>query len=72
MRTSSVEVRAKRCPQCGTDALVLTRRYPVLAATTESTRTGTEPHDGTDRLRYEAAWVCENPRCHYREIIGDQ
>ena len=52
----------RRCPHCrGT--LTLTRR-PVLNVATRSVRTGTEPHNGSDRLEYVAAWVCQNPKCN--------
>jgi len=61
---------AKRCPRCHRNTLVFAKRYPFLTATTTATRTGTDPHDGPDRLQYEPAWVCQNPQCDYREIIG--
>jgi len=59
------EGEMRRCQHCrGT--LTLTRRA-VLIVATRSVRTGTDPHNGTDRLEYEAAWVCQNPKCNYRE-----
>jgi hypothetical protein len=69
---SSVDGATKRCPQCHRDTLAFTRRYPVLTAAAAMTRTGTDPHDGPDRLHYESAWVCQNRHCDYRAIIGDQ
>jgi len=68
---SNVDGATKRCPQCRRKTVVFTRRHPVLTATTALTRTGTDPHDGPDRLQYESAWVCQNPRCDYQEIVGD-
>jgi hypothetical protein len=72
MHMLSVDSATKQCPQCRRKTLVFTRRYPVLTATTALTRTGTDLHDGPDRLQYESAWVCQNTRCDYREFIGDQ
>jgi hypothetical protein len=63
-------VTTKQCPQCRR-TLVLTIRYPAVTAMTGSIRTGTEPHDGPDRLHYEQAWVCQNVRCDYRELVGE-
>jgi hypothetical protein len=71
MHTSSVDGPTKQCPKCRRNTFVFTRRYPVLTATSALMRTGTDPHDGLDRLHYESAWVCQNPRCDYREIIGE-
>jgi hypothetical protein len=68
MRTPNVEGATKRCPQCRRNTLVFKAHCPVLTATIALARTGTDPHDGSDRLRYASAWVCENPRCDYREI----
>jgi hypothetical protein len=65
-------VDGRKCPQCRHKTLVFNARYPVLTATNALTRTGTGPHDGSDRLHYESAWVCQNPRCNYREIVGSQ
>jgi DNA-binding NarL/FixJ family response regulator len=62
----------KRCPQCRRNTLMLRRHYPVLSATAALTRTGTDPHDRPDRLRYESAWVCQNPRCDYWEAVGEE
>jgi hypothetical protein len=51
--------------------LVFKSLPPVLSTATALTRTGTDPHDGPNRLRYTSAWVCLNPRCDYRDIVGD-
>jgi hypothetical protein len=57
---------SKRCPRCRQNTLTL-RREPVLTETTALAWTGTDAHDRRlDRLRYEDAWLCENPRCGYR------
>ena len=49
------------CPECrGT--LVFRSRHPVLSIAMMP------PHGSErDRIRYEAAWVCENGECEYRE-----
>jgi CheY-like chemotaxis protein len=59
-----------RCPQCRKNTLVFKNRVPIVSATTAWTRTGTDSHDGPDRLQYESAWVCQDPRCDYRERVG--
>ena len=72
MLTSTVDGAAKRCPQCRRNTLVFTKRYPVLTDATALKRTGTDAHDGVNRLRYESAWICQNSLCGYREVIGEQ
>jgi hypothetical protein len=63
----SVADHRKRCQRCRQDTLAL-RREPVLTETTGFALTGTDAHDGRrNRLRYEDVWLCENPRCGYRE-----
>jgi hypothetical protein len=57
------EASSKRCPQCRQNTLLFKSRVPVLSAAMDLRRTGTNPHDGSERLRYESAWVCENVRC---------
>ena len=63
----AVDGNTRRCPECQ-EALAFTRR-PRLTHQTPSVRTGIELHDGTDRIEYDAAWVCQNPKCHYRERV---
>jgi hypothetical protein len=65
----SVKKEWRTCPKCRQHTLAFTNRYAVLTRATELLRTGTDPHDGKDRLRYEAAWVCQNSRCDYRERV---
>jgi hypothetical protein len=72
MNTSSADGMTKRCPQCRRNTLVFKAHDPVLTTATALARTGTDPLDGRDRLHYESAWVCENPRCDYREVNGEQ
>jgi hypothetical protein len=72
MRTLSTDDATKRCPQCRRNSLMFRERYPVLTHTTTLARTGTDPHDGPDRLRYESAWVCQNLQCGYQEVSGDR
>jgi hypothetical protein len=62
----------RTCPRCRQQTLAFTQRFPVWTRATELIRTGTDPHDGKDRLRYEAAWVCQNPRCAYRELVREE
>ena len=54
----------RRCPQCQA-ALVWTPHAAVLCGETA----GRTRDPFKDRLRYESAWVCENPRCGYREPV---
>jgi len=55
----------KACPHChGT--LVFSSRYPVLAVGAAYVPTASH-----DRIRYEAAWVCRNGGCDYRELVGE-
>jgi len=54
----------RRCPRCQA-ALVWTPHSAVLSGETA----GGTPDPFKDRLRYEAAWVCENARCGYREPV---
>jgi hypothetical protein len=70
MQMSSGEGTSRRCPQCRRNTLTFTDHYAVLTGANELVRTGTDAHDGRDRLRYEPAWVCQNPRCDYRELVG--
>jgi len=64
MRTPlPADSETRRCPQCHA-ALVLTTHSAVLSAETLS-----KPDPFKDRLRYETAWVCENPRCDHREPV---
>ncbi len=60
---------SKRCPQCQRDRLVFTSHYPVLNTTIALTITAPGTDDGRERLRYQAAWVCRNMNCDYRELI---
>jgi hypothetical protein len=62
---------SNQCPKCRQNTLIFNTHYPVLTATTVLARTGTDPHDGPDRLRYESGWVCENPRCDYHREIQE-
>src|SRR5205085_12194393 len=62
----------KRCPKCRQDTLLFTRRWMTVTATPALARTGTDPHDGRERLSYVSAWVCSTPECDYRELIGDE
>jgi hypothetical protein len=68
MDTRDAGGATRRCPQCRCYTLVFKDHYPVLATGISLERTGTDPHDGADRLRYAPAWVCENARCDYREL----
>ncbi len=72
MSTRSGDVKTNRCPRCGCDTLAFTRRYAVLTAESALLRTGTDPHNGRDRLRYETAWVCQNSHCDYRDLVGEE
>lgn len=67
MDTRNADGATRRCPQCRCNTLVFKARYPVLTTNISLERTGTDPHDGADRLRYAPTWVCENARCEYRE-----
>jgi hypothetical protein len=64
------EGRAHQCPRCG-GPLAFSRR-PVLIDTTPPVRIGTDSHDGNDRLRYETARSCQNPRCHFIELVNEE
>lgn len=64
---SSVDGAPRKCPQCRRDTLVF-GRHVVVTSPSELIRTGTDAHDGRDRLRYEMAWVCQNPGCDYRSV----
>lgn len=56
----------RRYPQC-CEPLRLDAHYPALTARVTLVLAG----DRSDGPRYEHAWVCDNPRCDYRELIGD-
>jgi CheY-like chemotaxis protein len=62
----------RRCPQCNQHTLVLSRHYAVLADTIALARTGTDPHDGRDRLHYRTAWVCVNAECRHRAFLDQE
>jgi hypothetical protein len=62
------ERSARQCPRCrGT--LTFTNRLPVLTVEARAD-TGLQP--GQDRLRYETAWVCRDPKCDYREVVAER
>jgi CheY-like chemotaxis protein len=66
-----VDGGAIECPTCGQKTVGFTTHHPVLTDVTALTRTGTDPHDGRERLRYRRAWVCQNPHCNYRYVTED-
>ena len=72
MQRPGADGTLRRCPKCNRNALVFTRHCPVLADTATLARTGTDPHDGRDRLHYRRAWVCVGSECHYRELVDDE
>jgi len=61
----------RQCPECRQTSLRFSTHYPVLTPTTALMRTGTDSHNGPDRLQYASGWICQNPRCDYRDIIED-
>ena len=61
----------RRCPMCNQNTLVFSRHYAVLADTAALARTGTDPHDGRDRLHYRTAWVCVNAECRYQAFLDE-
>jgi hypothetical protein len=67
-----VDGATKRCPQCHRHTLVFKQHYPVLMATIALSRTGTYPLGSHNRLQYESAWVCQDSRCDYRELVGEE
>ena len=71
LASPSVKTEWRTCPKCRQQTLVFTKRNAVFTRATDLTRTGTDPHDGKDRLVYEAAWVCQNSRCEYRELVRE-
>ena len=56
----AVIVRDRRCPECK-GMLKFEPRHPILSAST----TNRSPSEGP---AYLPAWVCQNPRCDYREL----
>jgi hypothetical protein len=54
------------CPQC---------RQPLRFALRSPVISPSDPLTGTserDRLHYASAWICQTPRCGYREVMGEQ
>jgi hypothetical protein len=51
----------RRCPKCR-EPLWLSTRYPVVNG--DTTRSGVA-------LQFHEAWLCENPRCNYHELLDD-
>jgi hypothetical protein len=45
-----------------------TSRHPILTVGMTLERSGVERGD---RIRYERAWVCQNGRRDYRELVGE-
>jgi hypothetical protein len=62
---------AKPCPECG-GTVKFNRRYPVLTGRLPG-RVALSPDDtnGTERLRYITAWVCETETCAYWRVISE-
>lgn len=71
MQLAATNDLAKRCPQCRRGSLVFTKHYPVLTITIALRKTDAFTN-GMDRLRYERAWVCQNPSCDYQELMEEQ
>ena len=55
------EPDSRRCPKCR-GALWFSTRYPVV-------NEGITQPGGA--VRFEAAWLCENPLCDYHQLLGE-
>jgi len=71
LHQASVEGDTRVCPKClGT--LMFTRHHVILTADVVSRGgPGVRKDAGRDRLTYQVAWICQNPRCDYRRVLQE-
>ena len=62
---------SKPCPECG-GTVRFNRHYPVLTGSLPGrVALSSADTNGTERLRYVKAWVCDNQTCAYWEVISE-